>query len=1085
MKRGKIIFIFLFVIISLFLNLVISTDPPAVEWSQVLNGAGEQNDGFESVTQISGENYVVTGTYDAGGPGGANQFWIMRVDSSGNHVWNETHGGALDDGAKSIIQTSDGGYILAGYTASYGAGSYDVWIVKTNSTGGQTWARTYGDSNNDVANSIKQTSDGGYILVGYSDVGADGNEDAILMKTNSTGDSDASKPGMWNVTFDWGASDNLFSFQEISGDNYILAGKNGSDFWIIKTNSTGGHVWNKTYDKSANDIAYSINQTNDGGFLVSGTNGTDGWIIKTNSTGDHVWNKTHDSGGSDSIKSVITSDSDFVFAGQANNNAWVFKLNSTGDLIWNQTYNYGSGDIFNEIEKTPDDGFIAVGLNGTDALIIKLESDAVSPDLPPNTTLIRPANDNLTRNATIDFSCNASDDFKLRNISLYVWNLTGEVNYTNTISVNGTFNQTSWNVTFEIGNYSWNCLAYDNLSNGSWAASNFSYEILSPDGTPPQINITYPGNITYTINVSELNFSYTEANPDKCWYTIDNGATNSTPTSYANFTSTTSLEGTNNLTLYCNDTYGNENFNSTTFYQDSILPVVNFTQDTTSSGNYSQSDVFVNSTASDTNLQTIVIYLYNSTDLVNSTNSSIGDNSIQINFTGLADETYYLNASANDTLGNINWTETRTIVLDTAVPIITSVSASPSDTTATISWTTDETSNSTVYYGTTTPTPAITSSNSFVISHSIGLSGLSASTFYYFNVSSCDAAGNCNTSIQYNFTTTATAVPTTTEDPGGGGGSPCTSECSDAEEESSCEGTAVRYRVCGNYDADICKEWSDYQYTSCEEDEYCEDAVCIPAICEENWECDWTDCSDGFSYPQNCIDLNECGTSLEIPTPIQCHIPPMPTIPTTGPGGGGGGGGGSSCVPNWKCDKWGDCSVNYSLQDLLQDKTKYEGVQERTCTDGNNCYNPSTQEKSCSLNKQISARKIDWCNDKYVEIYSKKNELVGRIKETKLLTLDKIDIGFMISNFTGYCAYCYDGVKNFDEEEKDCGGPNCPPCPRFRSLSMWIKIIAWILWLLLLILILIIVGVYFREKYRRDLWKRKFRRAWLFLRSGR
>jgi len=205
-------------------------------------------------------------------------------------------------------------------------------------------------------------------------------------------------------------------------------------------------------------------------------------------------------------------------------------------------------------------------INWTETRTITISE--VTPDFAPNVSLIRPANDNLTYNGTIDFSCNASDDFKLRNISLYVWNLTGELNYTNTISVNGTFNQTSWNVTFEIGNYSWNCLAYDNLSNGSWAASNFSFEILE-DTIPPKINITYPQNITYGTNVSELNYSYTESNPDRCWYSNDSGITNSTPVAMGtNFTSVISIEGTNNWTLYCNDTYGNENITSVVFFKD-------------------------------------------------------------------------------------------------------------------------------------------------------------------------------------------------------------------------------------------------------------------------------------------------------------------------------------------------------------------------------------------------------------------------------------------------------------------------------------------------------------------------------------
>jgi len=195
------------------------------------------------------------------------------------------------------------------------------------------------------------------------------------------------------------------------------------------------------------------------------------------------------------------------------------------------------------------------------------------------------------------------------------------------------------------------------------------------------------------------------------------------------------------------------------------IPLINFSNPTTNSGNYSQNFIESIITFSDeVNLDTGIISLYDSSGLlVQSSSSAISP--LFFNFTGLPDGTYYLNASVNDTSGNTNQTETRTIILDTTAPTLTNIQATSITTSsATISWDTNESSNSSVYYGlVSNETTSIQSLNDAITSHSISLSGLSASTLYYYNVSSCDALGNCNISTQYSFTTSA-------NDGGGGGG---------------------------------------------------------------------------------------------------------------------------------------------------------------------------------------------------------------------------------------------------------------------------------------------------------------------------
>ncbi len=360
-----------------------------LQWQRTYGGSGF--DRASSVKEISDEGFILAGVTssndgDVSVNHGGEDVWVVKLDGAGSLVWQRTFGGAGEEQASEVIPTTDGGFALAGYTTSTDGevtgnhGLSDFWVIKLDDSGTLQWQKTLGGASHDGASSVQQTLDGGFIVAGHTgsndgDVsGSHGGWDFWIVKLDSMGNLEWQKAlGGTNddeASAVWQTSDGGFVVAggsnsndgDVSGNHESLFGWTTQDMWVVKLHAGGDLEWQKSLGGSSNESASDVRQTTDGGYILVGP--TDG-------TGD------------------LVGDGD-INGSHGDRDGWVAKLDFSGSLLWQKPLGGSGADDGSSIEQTDDNGYViagnsasndgdVTGNHGTfDCWVVKLNLDDVA-----------------------------------------------------------------------------------------------------------------------------------------------------------------------------------------------------------------------------------------------------------------------------------------------------------------------------------------------------------------------------------------------------------------------------------------------------------------------------------------------------------------------------------------------------------------------------------------------------------------------------------------------------------------------------------------------------------------------------------
>ena len=354
-------------------------ETPAAPAGWNLAIGGERDDRAAAITASIDGGYLLVGHTNSYGSGGYDVY-LVKIDDAGEVIWGQTYGGDQSDYAYSVAQTADGGFIVGGITYSSGAGRFDFYLLKTDADGKLAWEKTYGGPDDDQMRKVLPTADGGYLLVGYSNSFGAGWSDIYVVKTDADGAE------LWNKSFGGTDHDRAHSAIELADGSLVIAGytisfasgqEESADTWLIKLDAEGNELWQNTMGTTDTDYAYDLKATDDGGFIVAGYHVNYGitqrdvYLIRADADGLDLWFRGYsgaETETTDRSASVhLAPDGGYLVAGHTlatgagGSDAWLLSVDAQGDVIWSQTFGGAKDDRAYAMLPTADGDVILAG----------------------------------------------------------------------------------------------------------------------------------------------------------------------------------------------------------------------------------------------------------------------------------------------------------------------------------------------------------------------------------------------------------------------------------------------------------------------------------------------------------------------------------------------------------------------------------------------------------------------------------------------------------------------------------------------------------------------------------------------------
>lgn len=351
---------------------------------------GERRDRGINLLQTADGGYAIVGYTSSGGAIEEDVF-LVRLNPQGEFLWSRTYGGEGEDNGWDLRETDDGGFIVAGFTNSYGAGKMDIYLLRTDSTGELLWEQTIGGPLDEYGWSLVPTSDGGYVIGGQTESFGAGDKDGYLVKVSAQGEE------IWSHTYGGPGEDRLFSVDRTADSGFVLTGTTRSfaagerDLYLVKTDSAGELTWMQVFGEDRDDVGHSVQRTSDDGFIVTGYTRSfeaanyDTWLMKVDVSGDLEWEQFFGGTGDDrAIFGEQTADGGYILTGYTKSfdaigwDVFLVRADESGNVVWYQTFGGVSEDTGYTVRQTSDEGFIltgetySIGEGGGDMYIIKV-----------------------------------------------------------------------------------------------------------------------------------------------------------------------------------------------------------------------------------------------------------------------------------------------------------------------------------------------------------------------------------------------------------------------------------------------------------------------------------------------------------------------------------------------------------------------------------------------------------------------------------------------------------------------------------------------------------------------------------------